>query len=485
MTAEEASPERQSCDGSSILVVEDDAVFRSFAVTVLEAEGFAVTAAEDGVEALAILAGRTFDLVICDLQMPNLGGFDFIERARKLGIAAPVLVTTGSTEPDDELRGLKMGAVDFVKKPVRKAVFLVRVQRALGRITPRGRRNPRMVPGRVIGDFRIERKIGAGGMGSVFLARQLSLDREVAVKVLRQEAAVDDDQGLTRFLSEAQAVASLDHPHVVKVLLVGEDPESGAPYFAMEYIEGVTLKERLEAGPMSYREILRVAKAVAGALEAAAARGLIHRDVKPGNIMLDENGGVKILDFGLAKSHLTDSTLTRTGTVIGTPDYFSPEQASGRPLDPRSDLYALGVVMYEMLGGRRPFRADSAAGLVFLHNFGLPRPISRFRKLPRELEKCVLRLLAKDRDERPADAAALCAELSEIEKQLGRAGRLDDQPRGRCVEPLSYEDAETGILSGEFIGARGQVPRRGPIGPWLAGLALVVAALAAWLAGWL
>ncbi len=477
--------------GPTILVVEDDEVFRGFVLETLRQKGYRTRAAGDGLAALELLETTTFELIICDLSMPKLGGFQFIEAARRAGVNTPVLVTTGSQEPEDELRGLKMGAVDFIRKPVRRAVFLMRIQRALQSSSASGsgkhgvRRE--LTPGRRMGDFEIVRKLASGGMGSVYVALQLGLQREVALKVLKPDPH-GDPRDIQRFQSEARAVAALDHPHVVKVLSIGTDAETDMLYFAMELIDGCTLKDRLAEGAMSYREILKVSLSVAKALQAAASKDLVHRDVKPGNIMIDSNGLVKILDFGLVKSQRVEQHLTRTGTVIGTPDYFSPEQAAARPLDARSDLYSLGIVLYEMLGGGRPFAADSTAGMVFLHTFGLPRPLARFRKLPKGFQQILDKLLAKDPDLRFADARELVLALQALEQKLARSGKLDARPSGPPVEPLSYDEAESSILSGEFLAARGSAVIK-PTGRarvlwmwWL--LAALVLAGCAWFLWW-
>ncbi len=212
-----------------------------------------------------------------------------------------------------------------------------------------------------LGPYEVADRIGAGGMGEVYRARDTRLGREVAIKVLLDAAAGDTDQ-LRRFEREARSAAALNHPNIATVYEIGE--HEGTRFIAMELVEGRTLKQMLEAGPLPVTELLDLATQIARGLAKAHAAGIVHRDLKPGNLMVTSEGLVKILDFGLARRtpHASDvgSEITREGSVLGTVQYMSPEQAAARPLDHRSDQFSFGAILYEMATGRRAFARDTA-----------------------------------------------------------------------------------------------------------------------------
>ena len=274
--------------------------------------------------------------------------------------------------------------------------------------------------------YTVLRALGSGGFGEVFLARDEVLGREVALKVLGRRCA-DDGGVIERFRREARSVASLSHPNVVAVHDFGQDPKDGAPYIVMEYVPGVTLADVVDReGALAPGAAAAVALGVASGLEAAHRRGVIHRDVKPANVLLagsGDFGAVKVADFGVARV-VAEDTLTEENAVVGTVHYLSPEQAMGRPVGPASDLYSLGVVLYEMLAGRRPFEAEGAQSplaVAMRHVTEEPDPPSASNpEVPPALDALVMRLLAKDPERRPASAAVL-AEL--LAKELGR---MDD-----------------------------------------------------------
>src|SRR5215216_7217005 len=206
------------------------------------------------------------------------------------------------------------------------------------------------------GRFRLEEQVGSGGMSSVYRAFDPTLERHVAIKLMHRDISNDADQ-LERFRRESRAVAQLNHPHVVTVIDAGED--DGAPFIVFEYVEGETLKDRIRRmGRLPIPEAVAYAIEIARALQAAHDRRIVHRDVKPQNVLIDDEGTAKVTDFGIARS-LTEEGLTADGRVLGTTDYVSPEQALGQDVDPQSDLYSLGVVLYEMLTGSVPFSGEN------------------------------------------------------------------------------------------------------------------------------
>jgi serine/threonine protein kinase/tetratricopeptide (TPR) repeat protein len=269
--------------------------------------------------------------------------------------------------------------------------------------------DPDLHVGEVIGQYRILSLIARGGMGTVYRAHDARLARDVALKFLPAYLAAQPDAE-ERLLMEARAAAGLEHPNVCSIHQIGET-DDGRLFIAMAYYEGETLKERLLRGPLSLEESVATAVQIVRALAAAHARGIIHRDVKPGNVMLGSDGTVRLLDFGLAT--VTDATLTRSGMTPGTVAYMSPEQARGDALDPRTDLWSLGVLLYEMLAGVRPFRGENARKLLqaILHED--PEPISNRRpELPGPLARVVERLLGKDPATRYGGAGEVLAALA-------------------------------------------------------------------------
>ncbi|MCA9524380.1 MAG: protein kinase [Myxococcales bacterium] len=306
------------------------------------------------------------------------------------------------------------------------------------------------------GRFVIDALIGSGGMGRVYLAHQASVERPVALKVLRADIS-ENPLDLTRFFREAKAASKLNHPNSITVHDFGQGG-NGLLYLVMEWVDGEMLRHRLrQRGRMSVEETLEIAIQICHALEAAHDLGIVHRDLKPDNIMLCEKSGyrnfVKVLDFGLAKLRLVDgeSVRTRSGVICGTPQYMSPEQARGDDVDGRSDIYALGVILYELLCGVPPFRAESASMLLVQQIQDDPIPLSRNDvEVPRPLERVVMRCLAKNRAHRPQTAAELRRQLEELTASLSG---------GRAAAPGSEDELVDDTLSHEDLDAPSPTPQ--------------------------
>ncbi len=260
--------------------------------------------------------------------------------------------------------------------------------------------------GENVGPYQIIGQLGSGGMATVYKAYHAALDRYVAIKVLHP-AFKQDANFLTRFQREARIVAKLEHPHIVPVYDFNE--HAGQPYLVMRFIDGETLKARLGNGDLSLQEMKRVLDPTGDALAYAHSQGVLHRDVKPSNILLTPDGGVFLADFGLARiAQAGESTLSQD-SLLGTPQYISPEQAQGRSdLDTRTDVYSLGVVMYELLVGRVPYQADTPYAVIHDHIYTpLPLPRSIKPSLSEEVERMLLKALAKERDDRFGSVAEL------------------------------------------------------------------------------
>jgi hypothetical protein len=306
---------------------------------------------------------------------------------------------------------------------------------------PRGLLRPSDQPGVLgtIGPYQVRELIGRGGMGIVFRAFDAKLNRIVAVKVLAPELAAQPT-ARRRFLREAQAAAAVAHPHVVTIHAVDEDEW---PHLVMECIDGCSLEDKIaRTGTLKLAEVLRIGTQIAEGLAAAHKQGLIHRDVKPANILL-ENGveRVKITDFGLARA-ADDVTITRPGEISGTPQYMSPEQASGQRVDPRSDLFSLGCVLYAMCAGQPPFRADSMAAIVKKICDDVPQPLREIdQQIPDWLAAVIDRLLSKDPNQRFQTAGEVAQLLGDALARL-QAGQAMPAPLSRAAIPATQEETE-------------------------------------------
>ncbi|MBX9584786.1 MAG: serine/threonine protein kinase [Gemmataceae bacterium] len=295
--------------------------------------------------------------------------------------------------------------------------------------------DPDDLSGRTLGDFHVLRPLGAGGMGRVYLARQVSLDRPVALKLLNP-ALVADPVALKRFEAEALAVARLQHPNVVQVYALGE--AGGRRFMALEYVDGRNLREYLaRKGPPELPVALSVLRQVAAALGAAHEAGLVHRDVKPENVLVTRKVGVKVADFGLSRAFADDDPrLTKSGLVVGTPVYLSPEQAQGKAVDHRSDLYSLGVTAYHLLAGEPPFRGETAIDVALKHVTDRPRPLADLRPdLPPDLCGLVHKLLAKDPNDRYQSAREVLRDLAKVRDGLGLTFTQTAAPAPEPIRP--------------------------------------------------
>src|SRR2546421_5406409 len=328
------------------------------------------------------------------------------------------------------------------------------------------------VIGTLISDrFRLEEKVGAGGMSSVYRAFDPTLERWVAIKLMHRDISTDPDQ-LERFRREARAVASLNHPHVVTVIDAGED--EGAPYIVFEYVEGETLKDRIRRlGMLPVPEAVAYAIEIGRALSAAHAARLVHRDVKPQNVLVDMEGRGKVTDFGIARS-MEAQGLTAAGRVLGTTDYVSPEQALGHEVTEQSDIYSLGIVLYEMLTGEVPFQADTQVAVAMKHvREPLPDVQRRRPEVSAALASVVDRATAKETERRYATVPEMLHDLEEV---LGIEAARAGETSGEATTVLRTLPGDTA----DYVPGRLRHPRR-----WLFGSTIalgVVAGLIAYFA---
>jgi serine/threonine protein kinase len=418
----------------TLLVVDDNEMNRDLLSRRLERKGFQVRTAVDGMQALEMIGESPFDLVLLDVMMPGLTGLDVLRALRQTrsAIDLPVIMVTAKDESQDIVEALELGANDYVTKPIDFAVVLARVQaqlrlRAVSRqAAPAAQAAPPSIgrgsdirPAAVIaGKYRIESKLGSGSFGVVYRATHVGLDHPVAVKILQHNALPLDDRSdaLARFRREGISACRVNHPNAVQVIDFGI-AENGVAYLVMELLEGKTLSEDLkQSGTFSPSRCLEILVPVCGVLEEAHGAGIIHRDIKPANIFLADLRGeqiVKVLDFGIAKL-LGDAgdehaTMTMEGSLLGTPAYMAPERVGNQPYDGRADVYSVGIMLYQMLVGHPPFKAQDPVALAVQQMNATPPPPRDVKPdIPPAVEAVVLEALAKDPGLRPT--AALLAQ---------------------------------------------------------------------------
>jgi len=347
------------------------------------------------------------------------------------------------------------------------------------------------------GRYRIIRKLGAGGMADVYLAEDQELGRRVAIKILNDRHAADDSF-IERFRREAKNAAGLSHPNIVSIYDRGE--AEGTYYIAMEYLDGRSLKELIVGrGPAPVKTAIDYARQILAAVGFAHKHGIVHRDIKPHNVLVGGEGRLKVTDFGIARSGA--SQMTEVGSIIGTAQYLSPEQARGAPVDQTSDLYSVGAVLYEMLTGQVPFTGDTPLEIAMKHLSEVPKPPSELRPdVPHDLDSVVLRALAKDPADRYGSAEEMDADLKRVLEGLpvdpetetaatavlSGAGVLAAAPTSVMTRPTAVATRTVppgGAPPAGYYGYEGPPRRRRPIWPWVLSVLLLLAAgAAAWFA---
>jgi serine/threonine protein kinase len=293
--------------------------------------------------------------------------------------------------------------------------------------------------GKVLGDFEITEEIGKGGMGQVYKAKQISLDRDVAIKILSRNLS-EVEEFRERFDLEAKVVASLIHENILQVYSKGVTPE-GIHYFAMEYVDGEDLAEKIRRGvKFSEAEAINITVQACNGLEAAWKKNIIHRDIKPSNLMVAKNGTIKIADFGLARSLDSTRKLTQTNVYMGTVAYISPEQGEGKPIDHRTDIYSLGIVLYQLLTGDVPFTAETPSAVIYKHVYEAPpEPRSLNPNISQHAEAVVLKAIAKKREDRFQNAVEFREALEAVTKtQLQKEAR---EPRREAAGAIGQQES--------------------------------------------
>lgn len=386
-----------------ILIVDDEELNLRVFSAALRHAGYETVCTRRPAEAVELLRRHSPCLVMLDLNMPEVDGLTLLSRLREVS-RVPVIMVTGVDRSETAVRALRLGAYDYITKPVDFRRLLDTIQVALGTDEPES-------SDRRIAHYEIVREIGRGGMGAVHEARDVTLDRSVALKVLLPELAADPFYELM-FLREARAAARIVHSGIVTIFEAGR--YRGQLFMAMELVKGTTVAALLEA-PRAFtaRDAAEIGLQAARALAAAHEAGLVHRDVKPANLMLTRDAKVKILDFGLARPPSVQRKETETGLFAGTIPYSSPEQIQNRPLDARSDVFSLGIVMYELLSNEHPFEGEtSAVTAANILGGRIRRPLSGVAGVPPALGGLIERMMRANPDDRPASMRQLAAELT-------------------------------------------------------------------------
>jgi CheY-like chemotaxis protein len=434
-----------------VLIVDDTPANLALLAEMLMNRGYEVSVATSGQRALGLVEAAPPDLIMLDVSMPDMDGYEVCRRLQAHPSTAriPIIFLSAHDEAADKIAGFHAGGRDYVTKPFHVEEVMARVEtqltiaRLANELTRRNeelsRRNEELLasqrrtdlvfaafsellPGKVLdGKYLLGEKIGAGGFGTVFRAKHLDLERAVAVKVFRPSPGNDTLIGLARFRAEGVRACRLEHPNIVAVLDSGTT-DGGIAYLVMELLEGRSLAEELaQSGPMSVARCIEIAVPVCRALAEAASRQMVHRDIKPSNVFLHRGRDgevVKLVDFGIAKlfgePELPDEDLTRSGAIVGSPAYMSPERLLGDPYDDRSDVYSLGVVIYQMVSGRMPFEAKSGSRAMAVRSLvEAPVPLAeRVADLPPGLDAIVMSALARDPARRPMAASLAVALLA-------------------------------------------------------------------------
>ncbi len=397
----------------SVLVVDDNPVTRVLCSRVLTRDGYRVLLAEDGIEALRLIKEEPVDLVLLDVMMPGLSGFDVLEAVRKLypPDRLQVLMVTAKDQSEDIVRAFRLGADDYITKPLDVPVMMARIKahlRSRSAVPEAAKSVTEVGPGSILDEkYRLESLIGQGSFGSVFRATHLTLQRPVAIKIFSKGLRAGGSEA--RFRREAISACKIDHPNAVKVLDLSVTA-NGLPFLIMELLEGRSLAEELRrVGCLDLARCSRVLTPICEVLSEAHEIGMAHRDIKPQNIFLHQarqGEVVKVLDFGIAKlvDHAAFEDKATIDGLVGTPTYMAPERFSGGDCDYNIDVYSLGIMLYEMLIGRPPFDSEGDLfKLIVLHMDETPvAPRALRPELPSEIESLVLEAIAKDPAERPS-----------------------------------------------------------------------------------
>ncbi len=406
---------------ATVLVVDDDQAIRHLVARRVEQAGYLVVTAETGEQAMETLGRQSVDAVVLDVMMPGIDGFEVLRRVREKHtlVALPVIILSARDKGPDVIEALRLGANDYATKPVDFEVLMKRLATHLSLKTAHGKS---------LGGYRILHKLGSGGMGVVYAATSVATERPAALKVLPRSMTIDEIF-VQRFMREGRLASRVDHPNVVRIYDAGREDET---YFiAMELVEGKTVAQIRDEGPMELKLALGITRQIGSALEALKLAGIIHRDIKPENIIVTPDGAAKLMDFGIARDITASSRMTDSGIGVGSVLYASPEQIRGEG-DFRSDIYSLGCTLFFMLTGQDPFDPTKSVQWILRRKLTRPPRLTEINKdAPEAVASLVDRMLAP----RPERRYQTYAEIQvAVEGMLnGRPSRSHDRRRTLAI----------------------------------------------------
>ena len=413
---------------AKILVIDDDDAALKLVTLHLSRAGYAVQEAVDGIRALGAIAASPPDLIISDVRMPGLDGYGLLSalRTQPATEAIPMILLTAHADHEGFRRSMKLGADDYLTKPVDRQELLdavaARLARARAGAAARARPSetggyatlatasqlPQTAPEEDaskftrLTDYTLVRKLAEGGMSAIYLADQKSTGKRVVLKMIPLQRGVGQDV-INRFVQEHAMLERLRHPNIVEIYAQGFNDDH--LYIAMEYFELGSLAELL-TGALPESLCFDYAGQIARGLEAAHRAGIVHRDLKPDNIMVRKDKTLALTDFGIAKDLNSATSMTVRGEVLGTPSYVAPEQALGQPVGPAADVYSLGVMLFQMLTGKKPYQANDPQNILYQH---VHSPIPKLPEDLAHLQDLMNYMMAKQPHQRPSDASAVLA----------------------------------------------------------------------------
>jgi DNA-binding response OmpR family regulator len=426
-----------------ILVVDDDDLLRQFLREVLVAGGYPlVDLAADAREALALLKDNVYQVVLADVNMPGMNGFELLDHLHAYYGAIAVLMITGMPELENAVLAVKKGACDYLAKPILPQKLLDAVSGALQRQRERETmaHAPAMPSSRLARDYRVIRNLGSGSMGIVLLVEKDG--RNYAMKLLRQDGqGAHLDTRRQRFLREGQLLTRIDHPCIVKIYEHGipDEGEDGSPYIIMEFVPGHSLNQLIERRTLSMDDRVAILSQLASALDAVHRHDVMHRDVKPANVLVTKEMHAKLTDFGVAR--IDDSALTMTAEMIGSPAYMAPEcfESHRTETDGRADIFSLGILGYEMFTGFRPFSGRAFTDLAQAIRASRPvAPRTLVPEVPEGIEAILARMLEKSPEDRFQRAGEIVVAINQMKAgAVMRALKTDISPRSllRALRP--------------------------------------------------
>jgi serine/threonine protein kinase/DNA-binding NarL/FixJ family response regulator/Tfp pilus assembly protein PilF len=440
-----------------VLIIEDDKIWLETLTASLEAENFKVISASDGLEGFNLASQEKVDLILLDFMLPSLSGLEICRRLRAKGVATPIIMLTGEKKEEvDKILGLELGADDYLIKPFGMKELVARINAVLRRSGPQIPEAMKPFPRTdtlhwplneltrgttFAGRFEVIEELGEGGMGKVYKVIDIRIKETVALKLLRPEIAADQ-KIIERFRNELKFARKISQRNVCRMYDLNE--EQGAHYITMEYVPGEDLKSMIKmTGHLSVGKAVVIAKQVCEGLAEAHKLGVVHRDIKPQNIMIDREGSARIMDFGIARSIKAEG-VTEAGAMIGTPEYMSPEQVEGKEIDPRSDIYSLGVTLYEMVTGRLPFKGESPLGTALKHKTEEPPdPKILNPQIPEDFSRIILKCLEKNKEKRYQSAEEILLELNRMEKGFPVTERvlLKKEPEAEMMAEMRWKNS--------------------------------------------